>query len=113
MKKFLWTAIGVLFIIFLLFGYLPRAYRGSKTIMVTDKERINYEEKSGSMKSKYLIYADDEVYENVDDWFYFKWNSSNLYGQLQEGEQYKIWTAGWRMPIFSTYQNIIAIERIP
>ena len=104
----------LLFAIVLIIGliiYFPRAYRGSVTVVIKDKERINYED-AGETKSKYLIYTDKEVFENVDDWFYFKFSSSDIYGQLNKGDQYKLWVTGWRVQIFSTYQNIIAVERI-
>ena len=92
--------------------YFPRAYRGNLTVTIKDKERVNYEE-DGKMLSKYLIYTDQEVFENTDDWFYLKLNSSDLYGQLDKGSTYKVWVTGWRIQIFSTYRNIISIERIP
>lgn len=103
-------AIAIVVILFLIM-YIPRAYRGSVTVLIKDKERINYED-DGAPRSKYLIYSDDEVFENVDDWFYCKFNSSDIYGQLNPGETYKIWMSGWRIHIFSSYRNIISIEKV-
>lgn len=109
-QKLYLLVFGIILILGLIL-YFPRAYRGSVTVVVKDKERINYED-DGKTKSKYLIYTDNEVFENVDDWFYFKFSSSDIYGQLNEGDQYKIWVTGWRIQIFSTYRNIIALERV-
>jgi len=113
--SFKYKAYLILFgiiVLVLLIIYTPRAYRGNLTVTIKDKERINYEE-DGKTFSKYLIYTDQEVFENIDDWFYLKFDSSDLYGQLDKGSTYKVWITGWRFQIFSTYRNIIFIERIP
>lgn len=109
-QKLYGIAFGIVLLLFL-FMYVPRAYRGSVTVLIKDKERINYED-DGQTLSKYLIYSDDEVFENVDDWFYLKFSSSDIYGQLNEGETYKLWLSGWRIQIFSSYRNIISIEKV-
>jgi hypothetical protein len=80
------------------------------TITITDKERI-YENDT----SKYLIFGEDQygnvlVFENTDCLIRCKWNSSNIQGQLKEGHTYDITTVGYRVPIFSWYQNIIEIN---
>ena len=85
------------------------------TITVTDKERIY--KGSGDTSSKYLVFGDDEngnslVFENTDCFIRGKWNSSNIQGQLKEGNTYKITAVGYRVPFFSMYQNIIKIEEI-
>lgn len=92
--------------------YFPRAYRGNLTVTIKDKEQINYEE-DGKTFSKYLIYTDQEVFENTDDWFYLKLNSSDLYGQLDKGSTYKIWITGWRIQIFSTIEILFPLREYP
>ena len=86
------------------------------TITVTDKERI-YEGSGDTSSSKYLVFGDDEngnslVFENTDCFIRGKWNSSNIQGQLKEGNTYKVTVVGYRVPFFSMYQNIIKIEEI-
>ena len=86
------------------------------TITVTDKERI-YEGSGDTSSSKYLVFGDDEngnalVFENTDCFIRGKWNSSNIQGQLKEGNTYKITVVGYRVSFFSMYQNIIKIEEI-
>ena len=85
-------------------------------ITVTDKERI-YEGSGDTSSSKYLVFGDDEngnalVFENTDCFVRGKWNSSNIQGQLKEGNTYKITVVGYRIPFFSMYQNIIRIEEV-
>ena len=101
-------------IIFLIFGgmlYFPRAYRGTEIVTIRDKERISFVE-DGKHKSRYLIFTDKEVYQNKDDWFYLKFHSGDIYGYLKRGEKYKITVTGWRINLFSRYQNIISAERV-
>ena len=86
------------------------------TITVTDKQRI-YEGSGNTSSSKYLVFGDDEngnslVFENTDCFIRGKWNSSNIQGQLKEGNTYKVTVVGYRVSFFSMYQNIIKIEEI-
>ena len=80
------------------------------TITITDKERIYQAE-----DSKYLIFGEDAngtslVFENTDSLFHGKWNSSNIQGQLKEGNTYTIKVYGYRIPILSMYENIIEVK---
>ena len=86
------------------------------TITVTDKERV-YEGSGDTSSSKYLVFGDDNngnslVFENTDCFIRSKWNSSNIQGQLKEGNTYKVTVVGYRVSFFSMYQNIIKIEEI-
>lgn len=59
----------------------------------------------------YLIFTKLEdgktrVFQNTDSFLEFKWDSSDVYGKLEVGKTYKIKTYGWRMPMFSAYENI-------
>ena len=86
------------------------------TITVTDKERI-YKGSGDTSSSKYLVFGDDDngnslVFENTDCFIRGKWNSSNIQGQLKEGNTYKITVVGYRVSFFSMYQNIIKIEEV-
>lgn len=86
------------------------------TITVTDKERI-YKGSGDTSSSKYLVFGDDEngnslVFENTDCFIRGKWNSSNIQGQLKEGNTYKITVVGYRVSFFSMYQNIIKVEEV-
>ncbi len=83
-------------------------------ITITDKERIFDEDKSSS---KYLVFGDDEnneslVFENTDCLIRGKWDSSNIQGELKEGNTYKVTVVGYRIPFLSWYQNIIKVEEI-
>ena len=71
---------------------------------IVSKERVASEN-----SSKYLIYCEDEVLENTDSFWGWKWNSSDFYRDLQEGQEYRLKVYGWRVPFFSMYRNILKI----
>lgn len=86
------------------------------TITVTDKERI-YESNGDNSSSKYLVFGDDKngkslVFENTDCLIRGKWNSSNIQGKLKTGNTYQVTVVGYRVPLFSMYQNIIKVEEM-
>jgi hypothetical protein len=73
---------------------------------VSEKERIV---KSDS--SKYLIFCEEEVLENTDSLWYWKWNSSDFYRDIKVEEVYTFRVYGWRVPFLSMYKNIININQ--
>lgn len=60
--------------------------------------------------SKYLICAEDGVYENTDNILRMKFNSADVYSQLQNGKTYMYDIYGWRVPLLSIYPNIVKCE---
>ena len=82
------------------------------TVTITDKERV-----VESDSSYYLIFTEDQngevlVFENADNIFRGKFDSSNIQGELKIGCTYNITVVGYRIPFLSMYQNIIEIEHI-
>jgi hypothetical protein len=82
--------------------------RNTYTGMVTDKVI-----KGGLDKEqKYLIFVElgngeSRVFENSDSVFNWKFNSSDMYARLKIGNSYTFNTVGFRIPVFSAYENII------
>lgn len=87
-------------------GYLQES---NVTITVKDKERIVDRDGEGS---RYLIWSEDETFENVDSLIKGKFNSSDLYGRLEEGKTYDCKVYGWRNGFFSWYRNIIECKEV-
>lgn len=71
---------------------------------VNSKERVTTDR-----NSKYLVFTDTETLENTDALFHLKYNSSDIYSELQIGETYKAKVYGWRIPFLSRYRNIVYI----
>lgn len=84
------------------------------TVTVTDKERV-VSRSGDNVNSKYLIFCEDEnedtyVFENTDNLFRGKLNSSDYQGKLKVGKTYRLTVVGYRIPLVSAYQNIIKVE---
>lgn len=82
------------------------------TVTITDKERVTTQVAEGQTDSKYLIYGEDKngktyVFEDTDTLFRWKFNSSDVYGTLKEGETYELTVIGFRVHILNWYENII------
>lgn len=83
-------------------------YQNPQELEITVKDKfIKNNNKSGI----YLIVdTNNETYQITDLVFKGKFNSTDLYNQLEIGKRYKIETTGYRIHIFSKYQNINKIE---
>lgn len=76
------------------------------TFTVNKMERV--QDANGS---KYLIYTKEgEVFENTDNLLFGKFNSSDLYNKLNEGQTYTCKVNGFRIPLMSSYRNILSCE---
>lgn len=79
---------------------------------VTDKDVKNY-----NNSSKYLVFTKTEdgetrVFSVEDSLLRFRWNSSDVYGEIEVGKTYRFTTVGFRFEILSMYENIIGFEEI-
>lgn len=87
------------------------------TITITDKERVTTQSDKDNIDSKYLIYGEDEngktyVLEDTDTLFRWKFNSSDVYGALKEGETYELTVIGFRVHILNWYENIVDFKAV-
>lgn len=94
-----------------LFCYFSIPYLTAETVTftVTDKDRIVTGSGEG-VSSKYLVFTDIETFENTDSFLRLKFASSDLQGSLKVGETYTAEVYGWRVPVFSTYRNIVEVQ---
>lgn len=79
---------------------------------VTDKDVRNY-----NNSSKYLVFTKTEdgetrVFSVEDSLLRFRWNSSDVYGEIDVGKTYRFTVVGFRIEILSMYENIIDFEEI-
>ena len=66
--------------------------------------------KRAEKKDLYMIGTENEVFKIEDNLFIGKFNSSDLYNQIEIGKKYKIKTTGVRNNFMSLYRNINSIE---
>jgi len=104
-KLFIIVAFVVVVIPALWLGF---PYYTAKTveITVTDKERVP----DGQKGSYYLVFTENEVFQNVDVLRRLKTTSSDLQGRLQVGKSFEVTVYGWRIPLLSKYRNIVSIN---
>lgn len=106
MKKLLIILLLLLLLIYPLF------YFSSVEIIeitINDKERIT----TGSgenISSRFIVYTEDEVFENSDALWFWKFNSTDFQNKLKVGETYEVKVVGWRVPFLSWYRNIVEIK---
>lgn len=99
-------AIILLIIVVLMFSeYLNNQER---EITVTDK----YIKRSGEADIYLIVDENKNTYKITDLFFKFKFNSTDLYNELEKGNTYKVKTSGFRIKILSQYPNINKIEKI-
>ena len=79
------------------------------TITVNEKDRITTGQ-GETLTGKFLIYTENEVFENTDSWSYFKFNSTDVQNDLKVDSTYTVKVAGWRIPFMSSYRNIVSID---
>lgn len=105
-KKVLIAAIVAILAVPILWVGFPYYTARTVEIVVTGKERVP----DGDDGSYYLVFTEDEVFQNVDAWRRLKTTSSDLQGRLQEGRRFEVVVYGWRIPILSKYRNIASIK---
>jgi hypothetical protein len=100
------VTLSVTLILSLFLMFTPGFYKEHQvTGIVLDKERVMKDS-----SSYYLIYLDDETLTIQDSWVKGQFRSSDIYGHIEQGKEYKFTVYGWRSGIFSMYRNIIKVE---
>lgn len=91
------------------FGAFYLSSQETVEVTVADKERVCSSTSEGS-SCEYRVYAEGETFVNKDSIIFRKFDSADVQGQLREGETYQVDVAGWRIPLFSTFRNIIEVR---
>ena len=85
-------------------------YQNEETIEITIKDK--YIKRYNDSDTYLVVGENGETYKIEDLLFKGKFNSTDLYNQLDIGETYKITITGIRLQYFSMYKNINKIEKI-
>lgn len=56
--------------------------------------------------------VENKAFTIEDSVYYLQFRSSDLYWQITEGQEYKIWTSWFRVPLMSWYENIFSVDSI-
>ncbi len=63
---------------------------------------------------KFMIATEYRPLANYDARYRFKFDSGTIQNEAirLKGKQVKIWKYGWRIPLFSMYENVVKIEEV-
>jgi hypothetical protein len=63
---------------------------------------------------RFMIATEDRPFVNYDAKYRFKFNSGTLQNEAirLKGKEVKLRKYGWRLPIFSRYENVVKIEEV-
>lgn len=110
-NRIIGVVVAVLLVIFIAVP-LCSSYFSTKTytVTVTDKDVKNY-----SNNSKYLVFTklengETKTFSIEDSIFNWRWNSSDVYADIEIGKTYEIEVIGWRIPFLSEYENIMTVS---
>lgn len=62
--------------------------------------------------TKYMVYTDQGVFKDVDTMWYLKFDSSDIYGRLEQNKSYDFKVTGFRIPLLSMYPNIVSAAEV-
>ena len=112
-KKGSFMCIIWIFVIAIVIG--ASAY-GMIYAFTTGNETITIKEKWVKFQgedAKYLVSSEDgQVFQITDSIVKLRFDSSNTYASIDEGETYKINTQGWRFAFLSDYKNTLEVELV-
>lgn len=83
------------------------------SFVVNEKDRIttcSSSDNGTSCSSKYLVFTDNEVFENTDKLILFKFNSSDVHARMVDGSKCTAMAYGWRVPFLSWYRNLHDVQ---
>lgn len=96
------------FIVALVFAVAGVNHTEEKTCTVVSKESVANQDTG----HEYRVYTDQCGTLTVSDTVLkMRFNSADTYGMLKEGETYDMTLMGFRMPLFSQFQNILEARK--
>lgn len=92
--------IMLFLILFFLIGGIALSYFNNQTIDITVKDKyVKY-------TTYFVVDTNNNTYEITDLFFLGKFNSTDIYNEIEIGNSYQIETTGFRIPFLSRYKNI-------
>jgi hypothetical protein len=91
-------------------GFSFIGFNNQETVIcsVDSKERVTTG--TNHLSSKFMVYCNEEVFQNTDELFAWKFNSADFQKNLKVGNKYQLLVCGFRIPFLSMFRNIIRIE---
>jgi hypothetical protein len=95
-------------VVFLAYGAWQHSTARDVTITVKSLD----DQATGSGGHQYLVFTDQGVFKDADAFWFWKFNSSDVYNQLTPGKTYRCQVAGRRIHITSSYANLIKCAQV-
>lgn len=101
--------VALLIVMVLIIGFLlTHTNDRVQTCTVTEKDRAST---TVPGRSSMRVYTDQcGVLEVKDRWVYGHFDSADTYSRIENGSTYRFRTVGHRVPVFSMFPVIIAVE---
>ncbi len=92
----------------------PNCSIDSYNVRVVDKQV----KRLGDGREVFMIFTvrdngKERVFVDADTKLFLKFNSADLYAKLEVGKWYRVRTVGWRLNIFSMFENILKADPLP
>lgn len=102
-------SILIIFMLLLLTACVPTIMQQrSVQTCVTDKDAVS----QGDNGNQYRVYTDTGTYMVTDSVSIWRFNSADVYADLEPGKCYELLVGGSRMPMLSQFPNIISYEQM-
>lgn len=85
----------------------------TKVFTITGKESVSTRGSDGTTDHEYRVYTDKGTFVVKDSLLHTRFDSADLYGRLKENTTYRCEVFGFRIPLFSTFQNILSCTERP
>ena len=101
--KLILIGIGVFIVLFLYSYFISDTIR----TRITDAQMTKVD-------GRFMIATEDRPLMNVDVWYRFKFDSGSVQNDAirLKGKMVRIKKYGWRIPIYSRYENVVKIEEV-
>jgi hypothetical protein len=104
-RKFKVILIGIaLVVLLILYSYF---------VADTVQTRIT-DAQMAKVDGRYMIATEYRPFVNYDAWYRFKFDSGTIQNEAirLKGKTVRVKKYGWRMPLFSEYENVVKIEEV-
>ena len=93
-------------------GEVYEAHRDNMVRWIDEAREFPHRELQITSRDGLKLYGNYYEFKNDDELLRGKVNSSSVYNRLKVGQTYRLTVIGVRIPLLSTYQNIIKVEDI-
>lgn len=98
------AVVVVLIVGFVGFALFSSLHETTRSCTVESKDRVAGQDGKSQMR----VYTSDcGVFQVSDSLLKMTWNSADRYAALQAGQRYELTTVGFRIPVASTFPNVI------